>query len=148
MSLIPDSPCSQLPLTVGLFQGYYTEANLSEATPLQLYEPGLYNCPEEFQISAWSFSPTSTDATLVSQQPFGSNNVTTLEAMWTQPATISIQLKGYWTGSNDTLVFHQFTPGVYTAVAENEWGGMQMISFNISSMTGTNSSTRSGTSLA
>lgn len=138
-------PCSQLPLGVALFRGYYTEANLSSAVPLNLYQPGTYNCEAIFHVTKWSFAPTSDNVTLVSQQPTGSGNATTLEDMWTQAAAVSIPLSGYWTGENGSAAFHHFSPGVYTAVAEDEWGDSQTTSFNMpSDSTGTNSSESAG----
>jgi len=135
-------PCNQLPIGVGIFSGNYNLANLSKAAPLDLYQPGTYNCPALFSVADWSFAPGSDNVTLVSQQPSGSGNATTTENMWTQPAAASIQLSGYWTGGNESAVFHQFSPGVYTAVAADEWGDTQIITFNIPSLasTGSNSS--------
>ena len=134
-------PCSQLPLGVGLFRGYYNAANLSSAVPLNLYQPGTYSCPAMFTVAEWSFSPMSDNVTLVSPQPAGSGNTTTSQDIWTRPAATTVPLSGYWTGENESAIFHQFSPGVYTAAAEDEWGDLRMTSFIISSSsTGTNSS--------
>lgn len=134
-------PCNQLPLGAGIFSGNYDLANISTAAPLDLYQPGTYNCPVMFSVADWSFAPGSDNVTLVSQQPSGSGNATTTQNMWTQPAAVSIQLSGYWTGGSGSAIFHQFSPGVYTAVAADEWGDAQILTFIIPpTSTGSNSS--------
>lgn len=123
-------PCSQLPLGVAIYSGYYNAGNISMASPLDLYQPGAYNCPAMFAVSGWSFAPMSDSVTLVSQQPTGSGNTTTPEDMWTQPVATNIQLTGYWTvQSNNSSVFHAFPPGTYTALAEDEWGNTKILTF-------------------
>jgi len=134
-------PCNQLPLGAGIFSGNYDLANFSKATQLDLYQPGTYHCPALFSVADWSFAPGSDNMTLVSQQPSGSGNATTTDHIWTQPAAASIQLSGYWTGGNGSAVFHQFSPGVYTAIAADEWGDTQILTFIIPppASTGSNS---------
>lgn len=134
-------PCNRLPLGAGIFSGNYDLANISKAAPLDLYQPGSYNCPALFNVADWSFAPGSDNVTLVSQQPNGSGNATTTQSMWTQPTTVSIQLSGYWTGGSGSAVFHHFSPGVSTAVVADEWGDTQILTFIIPpASTGSNSS--------
>jgi hypothetical protein len=120
-------PCSQLPFGVAIFMGRYDSSNLSSATPMELYQPGAYNCPAEFGVAAWSFAPMSSNLTLVSAQPASSGNATTSQDVLTQRATASIPLTGFWSGGT----FHRFSAGTYTAAADDEWGDLLMVSFNL-----------------
>jgi len=139
-------PCSQLPLGIGLLSGNYGSGNLSQGQPLDIYQPGYYNCPALFNVAEWSFSPMSDNVTLVSEQPAGTGNYTTLENMWTQPAAAAdLKLSGYWPSSSAGQPT-PFGPGVYTLVAEDEWGDIVIVHFSATTGTATNSSSSSGTS--
>ena len=47
------------------FKGNYTAANISSATPLQIYEPGIYHCPMILaDISSYVFQPLSDNAAI------------------------------------------------------------------------------------
>lgn len=118
-------PCSQSPLGVDIAEGNYDAANLSEATFLNLYEPGPYFCGPEFFVSAWSFAPMSDNVTAVSLQPVGPGNATVGENMSTAPAAANLYYTGYWTGES----FSSFSPGAYTLVAEDEWGQVAVLHF-------------------
>ena len=129
-------PCSQLPLGVGIIQGYYDEGNLSKATLLGVFEPGVYSCPVEFAAAYYSFAPKSDEVSLYSQQPTGSANSTAPRSMWTNPDLSSQNFSGYWTSSADVLgggSFQPFRPGVYTVVGADEWGQLAVLHFVIGS---------------
>ena len=40
-------------------------------------------------------------------------------------------MTGYWTGSGTTASFHQFPPGIYTVLAEDEWGNVVLLPFTV-----------------
>jgi hypothetical protein len=44
---------------------------------------------------------------------------------------------GYWTGSLATAAFHPFPPGVYTVLAEDEWGDVVLLHFTVNSSSST-----------
>ena len=143
-------PCSQLPLGIQLFSGNYGTGNLSYGQPLDIYQPGTYACPVLFDVAEWSFSPMSDDLTLVSEQPAGSGNYTTLEDMWTQQAGVTgLKLSGYWSSSSAAAIT-PFGAGVYTLVAGDEWGDTVVAHFNVtpSTMTSTSSSSNSSNSVS
>ena len=51
------------PMGVGIFQGYYTESNISSASPLSIYQPGEYACPMFLaNIAAYTFQSLSNSA--------------------------------------------------------------------------------------
>jgi hypothetical protein len=123
-------PCSQLPLGLGIAKGYYGGGNISQASILNLYQPGIYNCQAEFFVAYFSFSPLSDDVSLYSPQPSGSGNATVTTLMWTEPDAFSQNFSGYWTGQgNDT--FHSFQPGVYTIVGADAYGQLALVHFAV-----------------
>jgi hypothetical protein len=127
-------PCSQLPLGLGIAKGYYGAANISQASILNLFQPGIYFCPAEFAVAYFSFSPLSDDVSLYSPQPSGSGNATVPTLMWTQHDAFSQNFTGYWIGQgfsqgNDT--FHSFQPGVYTIVGADAFGQLAVVHFAV-----------------
>lgn len=120
-------PCSQLPLGVGLWQGYYSAGNLSVTPPLNLFQPGVYSCPAEFPIAYFSFSALSDDVSLYSPQPRSGNGTVPTE-MLTMPDDFSQSISGYWT---DQGMFQQFQPGSYTIVGGDEYGQLAVVHFYI-----------------
>jgi hypothetical protein len=120
-------PCSQLPLGLGLWQGYYLAGNLSAAPPLSLFQPGIYSCPAEFPVAYYSFSPLSDNVSLYSPQP-RSGNTTVPTAMWTMPDAFTQSISGYWTSQG---VFQQFQPGYYTLVGGDYYGQLAIVHFYI-----------------
>ena len=123
-------PCSQLPLGFGIFEGYYNEGNLSSASPLDIFRPGVvYSCPAEFNIAYFSFSPQSDDISLYSLQPSGSGTTTVPTRMWTNPDAFTENFSGYWTVQDQA--FHQFRPGAYTIVGGDDYGQLEIIHFYV-----------------
>ena len=131
-------PCNQLPLGIGIYQGNYGSGNISQATPLDLAQPGLvYACPVEFNVAYFSFTGLSDEITLYSPQPSGQGNTTVPTQMWTRPDAFAENFSGYWTVQNQTCdfscvgVFHQFLPGVYTVVGGDDWGQLMIVHFSV-----------------
>jgi hypothetical protein len=130
-------PCGTLnyPFGVAIFQGYYSSADVSEATPLMLYDPSAgYFCPMILsEITAYVFQPSSDTAAI-----FGSCDP---NPCFTTKINTEVTATGYWTGGpSPTLtnftpgpgVYTNFTPGVYTIVAGDEWGTLAVLHFVVS----------------
>lgn len=147
-------PCSQLPLGIGVYQGNYDSGNISQATQLDLSQPGLvYLCPAEFAVAYFSFNAQSNEVTLYSMQPSGQGNSTVTSRMWTVPDVFTENFSGYWTAQNQTCaiscdVFHQFLPGVYTIVGGDDWGQLMIVHFTVSPGQTTSTSEQSSSSIS
>lgn len=104
------------PFGVAIFQGNYTSANVSSATPLKLYNPSeLHGCPMILsEISTYAFQPSS-DVAAIFQ--ISNTNPTFTEKINTEVQT---------TGLTDV------DPGVYTVVAGDEWGTLVVLHFTVS----------------
>ena len=127
-------PCSQFPLGVGILRGNWTNADVSKATPLQVYNPGVFfGCPAMFNIDHYTLAPRSDLVTGFSLQPSGMMSV----GSWN--ATAGLDAWGYWTvpGQSNGSVFgypgefRSFEPGVYTAIAEDPWGEVALLTFAV-----------------
>jgi hypothetical protein len=128
-------PCSQLPLGFGIASGDYGLGNLSQASFLDLYNPGaIYGCPALFSVAYFAFSPLSDSVGLYSFQPSGPGNATLPTRMWTAPDSFNQSFSGYWTGQGNPLVngtFHSFEPGVYTLVGADSYGQLAVVHFYV-----------------
>jgi len=118
------SPCGTngFPFGVAIFQGDYTYTDISNATPLVIYDPSkLYPCPFVPAITAYDFVPFSDLAA---------------ENIDNEPATFamnqSVTTTYYWTGSAKNVTQHNFEPGIYSVVAGDEWGNMVVLHFMVS----------------
>ena len=120
------SPCGTLNYPFGIFiaQGYYDTANLASVTPLQLYDPyAPYACPMILAgITAYNFQPLSDIAAISAA---GNSSALTINM------TTQIKAAGCWSGS-PTATFNNFTPGIYTIAAGDEWGLLTVLHFTIS----------------
>ncbi|HXW36818.1 MAG TPA: hypothetical protein VEJ36_02800 [Nitrososphaerales archaeon] len=137
-------PCTDLPLGVGVYQGDYGANNVSQATPLQLFEPGVYNCPAEFSVSYYTFSSGSDNLSLYSSDQ-ASAGQTNYSYRWSLPDSFSESVTGYWTsqgnGLSESGVFTSFSPGLYTVVGGDDWGQLAFVHFEVLGGTSTTSST-------
>jgi hypothetical protein len=115
---LPCGDFSQFPIQYAVLQGYYGTGNYSSTSALALYDPtAIYACPTvSATIPYLLFSPFSDDASFSFSS--GQNNSYLLSADYSVP--------GYWTGSG---TFHQFPPGIYTALVEDEWGDVVLLHF-------------------
>ena len=122
-------PCGVLnyPFGIAVFQGNYTAANVSTATPLQIYEPGIYHCPDILaDISYYVFQPLS-DTAAVFQMSESTAGFTAGMNAEVEPAPT-----GYWANDNVGAAFTNFEPGIYTVVAGDEWGALVLVHFTVS----------------
>ena len=117
-------PCGTLnyPIGVAIFQGYYTPSNVSSATLLQLYKPGIYHCPMILaDINSYAFQPSSDIASV-----FGSCDPNPCLSDFKISSEITVT--GYWVNGQGAAPSN-FTPGVYTVVAGDEWGTITVLHF-------------------
>jgi Putative Ig domain len=122
-------PCGVLnyPFGIAIFQGNYTATSISSATPLQIYEPGIYHCPMILtDISSYVFQPLS-DNTAVFETSESTASFTAVMNAEFEPAPT-----GYWASNDVGAAFTNFEPGVYTVVAGDEWGALVIVHFTVS----------------
>jgi hypothetical protein len=102
------------PVGVGVMQGHYTPDNYSLGTLVRILQP-LYPCPLE-QSPPWFYFSSSTSRVIVT---LGGN-------------------PGFWilrtnaTLSAASIGVPRLSPGVYTAVAADEWGDFVLSNFRVS----------------
>jgi hypothetical protein len=113
---LPCGDFDQFPIEYAVLQGYYGTGNYTSASALTVYNTGVtYSCPTmTAPIPYFLFAPLSDNASFLS----GPGSSYLLSADYT--------VTGYWTGSG---TFHQFPPGVYTALVEDEWGDVVLLHF-------------------
>jgi hypothetical protein len=132
------NPNPNIPYGIAVYQGDYTSANFSAATPLNLDNPtSIYLGPPMFASASFSFQPLSDIADIIPGK-----NIPSAEAGTTTPnqqISVGITLKGYWTGDS-VPKFTYFTTGVYTVVGGDEWGNLAFVLFTVSDSVTTNTS--------
>ena len=121
-------PCgnyNQFPIEYAVLQGHYDSGNYTSASALTLYDPGdVYLCVTESFLGPYLlFAPVSDNVSYSSGQ----------EGSFLVSANVSVT--GYWTRSGTTASFHQFPPGVYTVLVEDEWGNILLLPFTVTSNT-------------
>ena len=131
LSRLGVGPCGPVnyPFGIAIFQGNYTAANVSSATPLQIYQPATYTCPMTLgDISSYVFQPLSDTASVfqMSESTAVFNNMEMNTEFEPAPT-------GYWASNNIGAVFTHFEPGVYTVVAGDEWGAVVVVHFTVTS---------------
>ena len=116
-------PCpDNLPFGFVILKGDYNLTTYSQGQPLMLYEPNvIYMCPAEFPINSYEFLPFSDHVLILSNVNPPINF--TLEN--------SILLNGSWSYVGSKAVFSNFPPGIYTVVAADEWGEIQIAHFSV-----------------
>jgi hypothetical protein len=117
-------PCGnydQFPIQYAVLQGYYDLSNYTSSTALTLYNTGVVVlCPTmSAPLHSLFFAPLSDDVSFYSP-----NN----QDGFVVSANYS-PVSGYWTGSQTTAWFHLFPQGVYTVLAEDEWGNVVLLHF-------------------
>jgi hypothetical protein len=130
LSRLGVGPCGTFnyPFGFAIFQGNYTAANVSSATPLQIYQPATYTCPMIIgDISSYVFQSLSDTASVfqVSESTAVFNNMEMNTEFEPGP-------RGYWASNNIGAAFTLFDPGVYTVVAGDEWGALVVVHFTVS----------------
>jgi hypothetical protein len=138
---VSSGPCSQLPLGVGILQGNYGAGNFSQSSPMTIFYPGFFFCPALYNIDKFSFASRSENVTAFSLQQIGNSNVVASQLIWTQAAEIRTHARGSWTvtlGGCSPVSnciypgsFRSFSPGFYTALAQDEWGQVVLVHFKV-----------------
>jgi len=119
-------PCAQNQATaVTVYSGHYSFANISNASPLLLYNASLvFLCPAQFHFT-YTFLPDSDNATVVTLPPFSLPAVSEL-------VNETNILSGYWSKSAGTYAFQDFGPGQYTLLVSDAWGQEVVCYFQVS----------------
>jgi predicted secreted protein len=109
-------PSLLYPFGIAIFQGRYTDANVSLALPLRIFP--VVPCPMLVRyITGYQFQPTSDNATVLP----GTGKV---------PMATGVSVSGtYYTGGNQPNGLTPFSPGTYTVVAGDEWGNLALAYF-------------------
>lgn len=122
-------PCGtfEFPFGILLYQGHYTDQNISSGTPLTIYTPNANttsaprpeDCPAKPEVFSYDFAPQSNNA--VVNLTWAADTTATMYSM-----SDSVSVVGYWSGStgSSAVEFHSLSPGVYTVLAGDEWGNM------------------------
>ena len=124
-SLSPDYACVQV------FQGYYTQSNVSSATPLRISPRGFSATISTSPNNYYLFQPSSDEALFpISTLPNGHSYVALR-------MEVSAALTGYYPLGNSSAQYSngntllQFPAGVYTVAAGDEWGDISILHFQV-----------------
>lgn len=132
-------PCgtTNYPMGVGIFQGYYSQDNISSAgKPLSIYNPGEFMCPMILSnISSYEFKPQSDSAQVLGSCGSGS--------CFEINTTSEVEAGGFW---NSNRAYTSFPPGTYTVVAGDEWGQLIILHFFVGSVSSISTVTAGTTS--
>lgn len=116
--------CSDIPYGIAVIYGNYSLGNIDAATPLQIFEPGVYSCPDEYHVSQFQFFVHSSKASV-----YGNSSSSSLEG--TTNFDQSVVLSGYWSGNLQNHNFLTFVSGIYTVVAADGWGQVALLHFYV-----------------
>ena len=111
-----------LPMGIAIYPGHYVAANISQGTPLRIFQsvPAIANrtagsspdCASSYSAISYEFLPESSIANITYAQP------TSAPPLWGEyRASAILSLKGYYLGS-----FVPFGTGSYTVQGGDEWG--------------------------
>lgn len=114
----------QFPIQYAVLQGSYGTNNYTLGSPLTLYDTAIaYPCPTIATPAPYLlFGPLSDNASRYFPQGQEEENFT---------VSANYSVTGYWTGSQSTAAYHQFPPGTYTVLAEDEWGDVALLHFTL-----------------
>jgi|GEM_PF-625201 len=113
-------PSLNLPVGIAVFQGRYTSANVSQATPLRIFPKVI--CPMVIRyITGYLFQPMS-------------DNATVLPGSGETPMMAEVAVSGtYGTTGSGLDQLTPFSHGTYTVVAGDEWGNLAFAYFVVAS---------------
>ena len=117
-------PCGPMSFPMGLviMKGNLSLAQVKTGAPLQLYEGGVIACPMILlYVQSYVFPSHSSFATLV-----GSCSPS-------ECASSNMSASMTFSGDYGLLGFENFSPGVYTVVGGDEWGGLTLLHFTVTS---------------
>jgi hypothetical protein len=123
------APCGRGidPVAIRVYQGHYSLANISTATPLLLYNASgpPPPCAAPFGSIEYTFLP-DTDRATATYLPTGVlvvNETITLSGYWV-PSLLS--------GPGNYYHLHAFDPGIYTVLIFDTWGQQMVEYFHVS----------------
>jgi len=114
-------PCGRMsyPFGVAFFKGTYTAANVSSATPLDVYP--VVPCPLYIRlVTGYLFQPMSDQAAILP----GSTNSTTLMLS-------NVTASGVYGQNPSIQTSTPLSPGTYSVAAGDEWGQLVVVHFTI-----------------
>ncbi|MDE1830328.1 MAG: hypothetical protein KGI25_08395 [Thaumarchaeota archaeon] len=125
---LPDlsfDPCIPRPYGIAVFNGYYTEQNMTDGGPLLIFNPDA-SCPAINSTKSYVFEPESTNATVStcsdSNLPY---------CTYSQDMQDKIVISGTWDEGN----LQPLKAGVYTLVGGDEWGHLVIQHFVVTNST-------------
>jgi len=108
------------PIAFAVMPGHYVSGNISEAPSIDY---GICCTTVMGGITVYSFQPMSDNASVV-----GSCNP---NPCFTRPVSTWRPFDSYPSGIGAEVQWVKFTTGVYTVVAEDEWGDVALASFTV-----------------
>jgi len=108
------------PIAYAVMPGYYVSSNISKAPSIDY---GICCTTVQGGLTVYSFQPTSDVASV-----FGSCSH---DPCFTRSVSTWRLLSEYPTGVGAAVHWVSFTAGVYTVVAEDEWGDIALASFTV-----------------
>jgi plastocyanin len=118
-------PCVPRPFGITMFQGYYTEQNMTKGNQLLLFNPDV-SCPVMNATLSYVFEPSSAHAVVYTctdaGQPLCSYN---------DEMADHVSIGGYWYQGN----LYPFKSGTYTIVGGDEWGHVAIEHFAVGNST-------------
>ncbi len=126
-------PCPRFPsIGIAVFSGYYTESNVTNAGAANLVNfvnpEIIYACPVIFSGNSYSFEPLSN---LVNVSNFCAPS-NTIGCMI--PMEGAVQLNGSWSEGGASATESALSPGIYTVVGSDEWGGLVILHFAVTNI--------------
>lgn len=118
-------PCIPRPFGIAVFDGYYTEQNMTEGKPLLLFNP-VELCPSVNATQSYVFEPLSTHATVST-----CTNSSLLSCSYSQDMKDHVSISGYWNQGQ----LYPFKSGIYTLVGGDTWGHVLMQHFAVTNST-------------
>jgi hypothetical protein len=133
---LSDGACGtfDLPYGVGIFQGYQTATNLTQGQqrPLQVFAP--VPCPMMVRyVTGYLFQPSSDMALILPGTGNATQMLSTVNATGIYSPMMTSTASDGMGGATSTSLITPFPPGVYTAVAGDEWGALVVLHFTIDS---------------
>lgn len=118
-------PCIPRPFGIEMFQGYYTEQNMTKGNPLLLFNPDAL-CPVFNSTLSYVFEPSSAHAVTYTCTDAGQSLCSYSDEM-----ADHVSINGYWYQGQ----LYSFKSGTYTIIGGDEWGHVAIEHLVISNST-------------
>ena len=113
------------PFGIAVFQGNYSTKEVSKVESLDLYNPNIitFGCvPRIVNIGTYTFNSASGVAIIKGSNP---------DETQTTEMGANFGIWSFWAGSRPNATQTNFTPGIYTVVAGDEWGALVVDHFTV-----------------